>query len=126
MLPRKEVGLGASEIVICMVHSMRSSNWKSSFVQRRPFMNSWMFSSKDSKMEASMLAICGAMTCTLQFNSCAVAGAPGHAQTEQNASQTGSKGGVHESKEFKGTHNVFSTSALDFNSNLWELPPFRR
>ena len=73
MLPRNEVGLGASEMVICIVHSMRSSNSNSSFVQRRPFMNSWMFSSSDSKMDASMLAICGAITCTRQFNSWAAA-----------------------------------------------------
>ena len=70
-------------------------------------MNSWMFSSKDSKMEASMLAICGAMTCTLQFNSRAVAEVPQPCPSRTKCKSTASKGGVHESKEFKGA-NVFS------------------
>ena len=58
-------------IVICIVHSISSSNEKLSFVHRRPFMNSRIPSSRLSKTLGSTLAILGAITWTEQFNSCA-------------------------------------------------------
>ena len=70
MLPLKTVEPTASLMVNCKVHSMRSSNAKLSSVQRLPFMNSRMASSSASNLDASTLLIWGAMTLTVQFNSC--------------------------------------------------------